>query len=91
MAWRASKTEGKSTSPVPNSQVFVDAAAHVVDLDVDEVRGGGGDAGGGWAGLVADEVADVEGEAEGFAAHVGLEFQVAGQVVDEHAWFWFET
>src|SRR6185312_16945529 len=51
---------------VSEGQVLVDAAAHVLDLDVAQPRGGVAYAVGGWEGFEALAVAEVQGEAEGF-------------------------
>ena len=56
---------------VAEGEMLVDAAAHVLDLDVAQPGRGGADAVGGREGFEALAVADVEGETEGVGAAEG--------------------
>ena len=76
---------------VAEGEVFVDAAAHVLDLDVAQPGGGGADAVGWREGFEALAVADVEGEAEGVgAAECGAQAVEVGEGGEEVAGFGFD-
>ncbi len=91
MAARAAENGREVDLSVPEGEVLVDAAAHVLDLDVAQPGGGGAHAVGGREGFEALAVADVEGEAEGFGVAEGAAEAVeVGEGGEEVARFGFD-
>jgi hypothetical protein len=76
---------------VPEGEVLVDTAPHVLDLDVPQPWGGVADAVGGREAFEALAVADVEGESERFGvAEDAAKAVEVGQGGEEVTWFGFD-